>query len=269
MEMDQSIKRYTKQYPIGPALNIDVKMENGTVGFKWTDPKNPILDKIYFSKWEKTIIIKTEDTPPASKYEGEVILSTNVYNEYQDTWFIDDDIEYGHIYYYAIIPCSDLGKYTYNTDKAIKIIPREYDTTLENNTWVTIHDMIESRVADKIWKIGDSKLITIGESNINLTIEDFIIKDNQVQEVRFGTDVLFDNALPLTDLLPEAIMTYNPTISIVDYRNRIYTSNPSRIKKYNGVATPYVIGNRLFIDETGKILEGEYNGESTSLQITL
>ena len=37
MEMDQSIKRYTKQYPIGPALNIDVKMENGTVGFKWTD----------------------------------------------------------------------------------------------------------------------------------------------------------------------------------------------------------------------------------------
>ena len=269
MEMDQSIKRYTKQYPIGPARNIDVKMENGSVFFKWTDPRNPILDKIYFSKWEKTIIIKKESVAPESKYDGEVIFSTSNYNEYQDQWFEDDDIEYGHTYYYIIMPCSDLGKYTYNTSMAIKITPQEYSTTLENNTWNVIHDMIESRVADKIWNIGDSKLITIGESNVNLRIEDFRIGENQVQQCVFGVDILIDKELPISDLLPSSLMTFNPTITTVDYHNRIYTDNTSRIKKYNGIATPYMVGDRLMVDENGKVMEGEYNGESTSLQIIL
>ena len=39
--MDDSIKRYTKQYPIGPATNIDIDVTANSVSLKWTDRCNP------------------------------------------------------------------------------------------------------------------------------------------------------------------------------------------------------------------------------------
>ena len=87
--MDDSIKRYTKQYPIGPAMNIDIDVTANSVSLKWTDPVDPILDKIYFSKWEFTRIIRKKDEPPKDTWDGEIITEIHDRNEYKDKYFVD------------------------------------------------------------------------------------------------------------------------------------------------------------------------------------
>ena len=277
--MDPSIKRYTKQYPIGPARDIQVNMQDGHPMFKWIDPEDPIMDKVYFSKWEFTRILRKKDEPPKDTWDGEILAEIKERNTYKDEYFIDTTAELGETYYYAIIPCSDLGIHYWNKLDIIKIIPTEYDPVFENNTWETIITMVHNRCADKIWNPGDSKEMDLGlglgthrmylscfvnepQDKYN-TDKDY--KYNMYLDSMVGVDISKASITQESWESDNGILTrfmndYNKDI----FNTPLYTDNSSRIKKLDGVAIKYNVGDTV-IDETGKVHEGM--GEITNIRI--
>lgn len=278
MHMDPSIKRYTKQYPIGPALNIDINTTKDSVQLKWTDPKNPILDKIYFSKWEFTKIIKKKNTPPENIWDGETILDCKEYNKYSEEYFVDNDVELGSTYYYAIVPCSDLGKHSWDKVDMIKLTIVDAKPVLSDNTIDTINTMIHNGCASKLWNIGDTISLDISApissklefklSRIDINDKDrwtcesneffrerllFVSKDN------IGFNESEDTIKGITpkelkDTRVE-LSTQNNNKFVKDFLTApIFTDNPSRISKVNNLSTGYNVGEH-YVDETGKVTE--------------
>lgn len=278
MYMDPSIKRYTQQYPIGPAMNIDINTTKNSVQLKWTDPKNPILDKIYFSKWEFTKIIKKKDTPPKNIWDGETILECKEYNKYSEEYFVDNNVELGSTYYYAIVPCSDLGKHSWDKVDMIKLTIVDANSVLSANSLSTIKTMVNNGCASKLWNIGDIIPIDIGApisarlefrlSSIIINTEDrwkcnpneffrekliFIPKNNDGFK---ETEDTIGNITPtiLTDIGVRFITQNSNDISDTFLKMPIFTDNISRISKVNNVSTGYNVGEH-YVDENGKVTE--------------
>ena len=281
--MDDSIKRYTKQYPIGPATNIDIDVTANSVSLKWTDPVDPILDKIYFSKWEFTRIIRKKDEPPKDTWDGEIITEIYNRNEYKDKYFVDDSVEPNTTYYYAIIPCSDLGKHSWDKLDIMKIKTIDVDPVLQNNTWDAIYTTITNGCIDKKWLPGDTKNITLGgtiDKVVPLTIGS-IIKNplNKFESVGsfdrylvsfYSKELIEDNVVNIQNCLPEdllEVMSGDMRCVLNQYKDAldadIYTDDNSRIKTLNGKAVPYNAGD-TYVSETGKITE--HVGIITSVQ---
>lgn len=272
--MDSSIKRYSRQYPIGPARNIDVNIKDNSVMLKWLDPEDPILDKIYFSKWEFTRILRKKGSVPKDTWDGEIIAEIKDHNKYKDEYFVDDNITFGETYYYAIIPCSDLGKHSWDKADFIEIKPVQYDSLLENNTWETIFTMVKNRCAEKIWKVGDTKKLSLtGNINKDITmrISNIAINNKNWYECKnnykklaltFDTTELINdlpiniyNAIPedLKELLdPEEDFVMNTGYESDINNSKIYTDDKSRIKTLDGTPSKYNC-NEALIDETGKV----------------
>lgn len=270
--MDNSIKRYTKQYPIGPATNIDIDVTANSVSLKWTDPVDPTLDKIYFSKWEFTRIIRKKDEPPKDTWDGEIITEIHDRNEYKDKYFVDGSVEPNTTYYYAIIPCSDLGKHSWDKVDIIKIQTIDVDPVFKNNTWEAIITTIENGCAEKKWLVGDTKNITLG-GTINKTLSLVVtnIKKNKLNRFECdkdfyrceltlqSMDLINDNVVNIQNTLPEDLVEVMPDdmkCVLNQYndalKSDIYTDDKSRIKTLDGEATAYNAGN-TYVSETGKI----------------
>ena len=285
--MDSSIERFPKQYPIGCARDIDVNVTDKSVMLKWTDPDDPIINNVYFSKWECTKIIRKKDTPPENIWDGETIAEITEHNKYKDEYFVDEDITTGDTYYYAIVPCSDLGMHYWEKVDMLKLTPIKYDPILENNTWDTIVTVANNRCTGKAWKIGDTKVLKLGGvinkdiviriSNITVIPANMYDKNMQSKNITsFDTVELLNNtaadiaeAIPteIKDLLGEQEYVYSKddmSYIINMHNSPIYTDNNSRIKTLNGVPTKYNCGEAL-IDETGKVYES--TGTITDVQV--
>lgn len=278
MHMDPSIKRYTKQYPIGPALNIDINTTKDSVQLRWTDPKNPILDKIYFSKWEFTKIIKKKDTPPENIWDGETILDCKEYNKYSEEYFVDNDVVLGSTYYYAIVPCSDLGKHSWDKVDMIKLTIVDPNPVLSNNTFDIINTMVHNGCASKLWKIGDTVSLNIGapiSSNLEFKLSRIIVNTEDrwtcEQDKFFREKLLFvsnnnigfnESEATITGITPKELkdidvelLTQNNKNYFEDFlKSPVFTDDLSRVSKVNNLATGYNVGEH-YVDETGKVTE--------------
>lgn len=278
MHMDPSIKRYTKQYPIGPALNIDINTTKDSVQLRWTDPKNPILDKIYFSKWEFTKIIKKKDTPPENIWDGEIILDCKEYNKYSEEYFVDNDVVLGSTYYYAIVPCSDLGKHSWDKVDMIKLTIVDPNPVLSNNTFDIINTMVHNGCASKLWKIGDTVSLNIGapiSSNLEFKLSRIIVNTEDrwtcEQDKFFREKLLFisnnnigfnESEATIAGITPKELkdigvelLTQNNKKYFEDFlKSPVFTDDLSRVSKVNNLATGYNVGEH-YVDETGKVTE--------------
>lgn len=276
MEIDASIKRYTRQYPIGPALDIDIDTDKSSVKLRWTDPKNPILDKIYFSKWDFTKIIRKVGSKPENIFDGELLLETHDYNKYKDEYFIDDTVEEGITYFYAIVPCSDLGKHSWDKVDFMQITPVDYSSVLENNSWAVVKTMLNNRCADKKWKIGDSINLELS-GNINkivpLRISNMEVIGN-IHKASFDSKHLLPydkeeiiNSLPLE--LKFLLKRNDITISLESMNNPIYNDDVSRIKYLDYIATEYNLNTTTHVSKEGKVCDEALNILNTAIEIRL
>lgn len=74
--------------------NLSVSMENDCVHLRWSDCIN--------SYWKKSYIVRGENSIPTSVYNGDIVGSYDVKNQYSSTDFIDKDVQENTLYCYRI-----------------------------------------------------------------------------------------------------------------------------------------------------------------------
>lgn len=74
--------------------NLSVSMEDDCVHLRWSDCIN--------NYWKKSYIVRGENSIPTSVYNGEVVGSYDVKNQYSSTDFIDKNVEENTLYCYRI-----------------------------------------------------------------------------------------------------------------------------------------------------------------------
>lgn len=174
------------QIPLDPPSSFVAQASMGRVELSWIDPKNKYAtpegeqtedtDQLV-SVWSYTKVIRKEGSLPTNPDDGIIILTSTVYNQYQNTIYNDTSVENGKSYYYSV--------YAYNTDGTYsdpatsgEIIPYMYDAVLTNNTWKDINDACSLGLHTSFWEIGDIKNDPNGSNGIvDFTIVGFDLDD--------------------------------------------------------------------------------------------
>ena len=163
-----------KGYVTNPVTIISGAGSEGTVRLQWKDPEDTVLDSIVFAKWAGTIIVRKEGEAPQNEKDGTVVGNNTVRNQYEETPFLDNGVENGKTYYYALYPYSTEGNYNYDVSNIIKITVRLYDPVFGNNSWEAINDALQNNAKPDTWNIGDEKEVVMAGS-INKTVKFKII----------------------------------------------------------------------------------------------
>lgn len=159
-------------YPPDSVDIIRSSAYNKTVVLQWSDPQDTILDAIVFAKWSGTLLVKKEGEAPLNEKDGEVLLDNKIRDQYKDTQFIDENVEYDKTYYYRFFPYSEEGVYSTDLKNVtLGITPKEIQPVFGDNTFEQIHYAIQQGIHDTLWNIGDTIKIYFDEIT-GLTITD-------------------------------------------------------------------------------------------------
>ena len=159
-------------YPPDSVDIIRSSAYNKTVVLQWSDPQDTILDAIVFAKWSGTLLVKKEGEAPLNEKDGEVLLDNKIRDQYKDTQFIDENVEYDKTYYYRFFPYSEEGVYSTDLKNVtLGITPKEIQPVFGDNTFEQIHYAIQQGIHDTLWNIGDTIKIYFDEIT-GLTVTD-------------------------------------------------------------------------------------------------
>ena len=170
------------QIPLDPPSSFVAQASMGRVELSWIDPKNKYATDQLVSVWSYTKVVRKEGSLPTNPDDGVIILTSTVYNQYQNTIYNDTSVENGKSYYYSV--------YAYNTDGVYsdpatsgEVVPYMYDSVLTNNTWKDINDACTLGIHESFWEIGDVKNDPNGVSGI----VDFIIVGFNLDDISDGS----------------------------------------------------------------------------------
>ena len=145
--------------------NVTIKAGDKKVTLKWTDPEDVVLEDSTFASWVETVIVRKEGIAPVNENDGEVVLRSNVKNQYSSEGYVDEGLTNGVNYFYGIFPKTNNGVYTYTytsvaTPKALDIV------TWADGTDAQIAAMIEAHYAGDIdiadyWSVGQTRTVNI------------------------------------------------------------------------------------------------------------
>lgn len=77
-------------YPVGKiAFHVKKNFANYVV-LRFKDPDNVVRDNVYFSYWEKTVIVRKYGSAPENIDDGVVVLENRNRNAYEDNGYIDN-----------------------------------------------------------------------------------------------------------------------------------------------------------------------------------
>lgn len=151
-------------YPPDSVNIIRSSAYNKTVVLQWSDPQDTILDAIVFAKWSGTLLVKKEGEAPLNEKDGEVLLDNKIRDQYKDTQFIDENVEYDKTYYYRFFPYSEEGVYSTDLKNVtLGITPKEIQPVFGDNTFEQIHYAIQQGIHDTLWSVGDTIKIYFDE----------------------------------------------------------------------------------------------------------
>ena len=169
-------------YPPDSVNIIRSSAYNKTVVLQWSDPQDTILDAIVFAKWSGTLLVKKEGEAPLNEKDGEVLLDNKIRDQYKDTQFIDENVEYDKTYYYRFFPYSEEGVYSTDLKNVtLGIIPKKVQPVFGDNTFEQIHYAIQQGIHDTLWSVGDTIKIYFNE------ITGLTVFDNYTLSKTFST----------------------------------------------------------------------------------
>jgi len=124
-----------KGHPVGDCTHIVCfKMSDSTsVQLKWTDPKNPSSEGVDLAKWQKTIVVRKENSYPENESDGTVIVTSTVRDQYTSVAFTDTVPAASGTYYYGFFPITDDGIVTYSDGTSNRAVTSAitYNTLLD------------------------------------------------------------------------------------------------------------------------------------------
>ncbi len=84
---------------------------NQQVRLKWTDPENVTHDKITYSRWLGTKVVRKEASAPESLTDGTLVVDSTVKNAYATTPYTDSGLTDNTVYFYKCFPYFTTGTY--------------------------------------------------------------------------------------------------------------------------------------------------------------
>lgn len=149
------------QVAVGACTGLSSVVEDGKIVIKWTDPAD-VETNTTEGTWIGTMLRRSETASPTSQSDGDLIVDSKVRDQYSTSGYVDENVEEGKTYYYALIPYTSTY---YTTDESNRFsvtvsAALPYDPVLENNTWAQIQEAARAGVAKDIWSIGDEKKIS-------------------------------------------------------------------------------------------------------------
>lgn len=97
--------------PLEPATDLTIGSGSGRAYFTWTDPVDKYTtpgDELV-SKWEKTVIVRKENSAPTNINDGTIVLTETTRNQYQSTQYNDTSVMDDTEYYYSVFPVTTNG----------------------------------------------------------------------------------------------------------------------------------------------------------------
>ena len=94
-------------------VNAVYDEDNNSIKIKWTDPDDIDTEHPVKATWAGTVVVRSENGSPLHRWDGVVIVDSTTRDEYKNDWLVDDTVEQGTMYYYAIMPYDTKGDYRY------------------------------------------------------------------------------------------------------------------------------------------------------------
>ena len=132
---------------------IEIRANNTSVTIKWEDADNQILNGVIISTWKGTKLIKKEDSPPTNEFDGEILIDNVERNKYKINGYVDENIQLGKVYYYALFPYSTDDTYNYDILNIRKFYKLDVDVP-ENTTNIRV--IPDRKFIKLLWSDGAS-----------------------------------------------------------------------------------------------------------------
>ena len=99
-------------------------------------------------------IVRKAGSAPEKVSDGTVVYEGTALT------YTDTGLTAGTTYYYRAFAYNAKKKYQ-TARRVVSYVAINYDTTLENNSWATIHELSQKGYAQSIWSVGDTKSVIL------------------------------------------------------------------------------------------------------------
>lgn len=180
----------SKGFPPGDVTNIKIRSGTKCAKIKWEEPEIiSSYNGTTLSTWFSTILVRNDDHYPNSIKDGEIVLTNTERNKYKDDCFTDSNVTVDKTYYYRFYTMSTDKVYNDSSYMICKVLIREYDPILKNNSWEDIAEASEAGVARDLWNIGDEievnipKMTIKGLSNVPSSTDTIIYNSTAIFQI--------------------------------------------------------------------------------------
>ena len=108
---------------VKPILDLAAIVGRNRIGLRWTDPDNTKVGDMEVAMWAGTKVLRKLGGYPQNEFDGTVVVTSTVRNQYASKPFIDIGLANGETYYYAAFPYTREGLATVSTLQRAKAVP--------------------------------------------------------------------------------------------------------------------------------------------------
>lgn len=83
----------------------EIKKVDSGFALTWTDPDDSTYESNLYCKWDNTIIVRKLGAYPESPFDGDIVVTSKVRNQYANTSYVDE-VDNTKDYKYRAFPCS-------------------------------------------------------------------------------------------------------------------------------------------------------------------
>ena len=212
------------------------------VQLKWTDPPDITTWEPTPCSWEGTVIVRKENSPPLSRWDGVKVVRSTTRNEYKSTPYKDEDIEDGKVYYYAFMPYytkvddpnHPIRYYTFTKtirvetgviSYAPEIIEITMDQDVATITYAIVRPASGAYESAKLYgkknsvpacDDTDDIVEDVSQSDTSITVADIVGTYYFCIQVSSGTDTLTSNIMSSVGEGPEPDPEFLPQLSTMN-----------------------------------------------------
>lgn len=144
---------------LAECTNLNMFKDQTDLFINWTDPEDIQLNGAILARWNKTILVRKENSYPSSYLDGDILATTSRElenkNYYRDHSFIDNNREEGKEYYYMLFSESKAG--SWNNLYANKFYLGD------SLTWYQISQFIKTGRGSELFPVGTTFIVNHDE----------------------------------------------------------------------------------------------------------
>lgn len=108
--------------------NASIKVGNGKLTIKWSDPGNTVVDGQLLCTWKGTKLVQKAGSFPTNIKDGTVLLDNQVKDAYATNGFEINGLTNGTTYYFQLFPYSDKNAVNENVANRLSAAPQPFKT---------------------------------------------------------------------------------------------------------------------------------------------